>query len=129
VAMANWTPDGGVGQFFELLSRYEPPADDHGPTPMAWGVPEHVTGLLDGADVHTEFRQLRLDFTGPADALAAHYRRYFPPVVAVMADLDAAQADRLERELAEFFSGGEADATGAPCYDLGYLLVRARKPV
>ena len=60
VVMANWTPDGGVGRFFELLGRYEPAGDDDGPSPLAWGVPVHVTALLEGADVQTEPRRLRL---------------------------------------------------------------------
>ena len=129
VVMANWTPSGGVGRFFQLLSRYEPAGDD-GPLPTAWGVPAYVAGLLDGAEVNTEVRRVRLDFTGPADALAAYYRRHFPPVVAVMADLDDAQADRLERELAEFFAAeAKGAAGGPPCYELEYLLVRARVPI
>ena len=47
VVMANWTPDGGVGRFFELLGRYEAAGDDDGPSPLAWGVPAHVTALLE----------------------------------------------------------------------------------
>jgi SAM-dependent methyltransferase len=127
VVMANWTP-GAVGRFFELLGRYEPAVDDDGPLPTAWGVPAYVAGLLHGADVHTEPRRVRLDFTGPADALAACYRRHFPPVVAVVAALDDARAGELERELAAFFDAENAAATGGPpCYELEYLLVRARK--
>jgi ubiquinone/menaquinone biosynthesis C-methylase UbiE len=130
VVMANWTPDGGVGAIFELLGRYEPPFDDDGPPPTAWGVPAHVTALLSGTDVETEPRQLRLRFTGSARELAAYYRRHFPPVVGIVADLDDARAAQLESELAEFFGGENAGpAGGPPRYELGYLLVRARKPV
>ncbi len=127
VVMANWTPDGGVGRFFELLGRYEAAGDDDGPSPLAWGVPAHVTALLEGADVQTEPRRLRLAFTGPADAVAAYYRRYFPPVVAVMADLDDVRADRLEREIADLYAAKNTAPPGEPpCYELEYLLVRAR---
>jgi SAM-dependent methyltransferase len=111
VVMANWTPDGGVGRFFELLGRYESEVGD-GPPPTAWGVPAYVAALLDGAEVRTEIRRVRLAFSGPPDALAAYYRRHFPPVIAAAAGLDDAQADRLERELAEFFAA-EAKGAGA----------------
>jgi SAM-dependent methyltransferase len=111
VVMANWTPDGGVGRFFELLGRYESEVGD-GPPPTAWGVPAYVAALLDGAEVRTEIRRVRLAFSGPPDALAAYYRRHFPPVIAAAAGLDDAQADRLERELAEFFAA-EANGAGA----------------
>ncbi len=154
VVMANWTPDGGAGRFFRLLSRYEPPGVDDGPLPTAWGVPAHATALLEGADVRTELRRVRLGFTGSAEELAAYYRRHFPPVVAAMAGLDAARADQLERDLAAFFAteakgGGasrrasgpmppESQPLGAengapagapPSYELEYLLVRARVPM
>lgn len=129
VVMANWTPDGGVGRFFELVGRYGPGGAD-GPSPLEWGVPARVTALLDGADVRTEPRRVRLGFTGPAGALAAHYRRHFPPVVAVVADLDDTRADRLEREIADLYADKDVAAAGEPpCYELGYMLVRARKPV
>jgi ubiquinone/menaquinone biosynthesis C-methylase UbiE len=130
VVMANWTPDGGVGRFFELLGRYEAAGDDDGPSPLEWGIPAHVTALLDGADVLTEPRRLRLAFTGPADAVAAYYRQYFPPVVAVVADLDDVRADLLEREIADLYAAkNTAPPDGPPCYELEYLLVRARVPV
>jgi len=126
----NWTPDGGVGRFFELLGRYEAAGDDDGPSPLEWGIPAHVTALLDGADVLTEPRRLRLAFTGPADAVAAYYRRYFPPVVAVVADLDDVRADLLEREIADLYAAkNTAPPDVPPCYELEYLLVRARVPV
>jgi SAM-dependent methyltransferase len=128
VAMANWTPDGGVGRIFEVLGRYE--AVGVGPSPLVWGVPTHVTALLDGADVQTEPRRVRLGFPGSAHEMAAYYRRHFPPVVAIVADLDDAQADRLERELAEAFAAEDTGpAGGPPRYELGYLLVTARQPV
>jgi SAM-dependent methyltransferase len=122
VVMANWTPDGGAGRFFRLLGRHEP-ADAEGPPPTAWGVPEYVVRLLDGADVRTEVKRVRVDFSGSAEALAAYYRRHFPPVVAAVADLDDVRADRLERDLAEFFA---AEAEGAGAVEYEYLLVRAR---
>jgi SAM-dependent methyltransferase len=162
VVMANWTPDGGVREFFELLGRHGFAGGD-GPPPTAWGDPAYVAGLLAAADVHSELRPVRLGFSGPPGALAAHYRRNFPPVVATAAALDEVGADRLERDLAEFFtapgsrpydteakgagasqrapaseertepgsrpSDAEEDTGGPPCYELEYLLVRARLPV
>jgi hypothetical protein len=122
--MANWTPDGAAGRFFRLLSRYHPAAGD-GPPPVAWGDPEHVTALLHGAEVCVEPRRVPVGFSGPPDALAAHYLRYFPPLVAIVGELDAARAAQLGRELVEFFAGLEAAPAG---YAYEYLLVTARVP-
>jgi hypothetical protein len=50
--------------------------------------------------------------------------------VAAVADLDDAQADRLERDLAAFFAVEDTGpAGGPPCIEYEYLLVSARKPV
>ncbi|HSU10730.1 MAG TPA: class I SAM-dependent methyltransferase [Pseudonocardia sp.] len=124
VTMANWTPDGAAGRFFRLLSRYHPAAGD-GPPPVAWGDPEHVTALLHGAEVCVEPRRVPVGFSGPPDALAAHYLRYFPPLVATVGELDAARTAQLRRELVEFFAGLEAGPAG---YGYEYLLVTARVP-
>jgi hypothetical protein len=131
VVMANWDPSGAVGQFFGLVHGYaEPSPSDDGPTPLAWGDPEHVTALLRGADVHTEGRRVRVEFAGPAEALCAHYLRYFPPLVATLAGLDPARAADLRRDLTAFFTDLDTGPVGGPaCYEYEYLLVRARKPV
>lgn len=125
VVMANWTPDGAVGRFFALLGRFGPP--DSGPPPTAWGDPEHVTALLQGADVSTEYRRVRLRFPGTADELCAYYRRYFPPVIATFAGLDRARAGALERDLVTLFGAEDTGSVGAPCYELEYLLAHARR--
>ncbi len=128
VTMANWMPDGAVGRFFRLVSRYHPASGD-GPPPIAWGDPEHATALLHGAEVRTEPRRVEIDFSGPSDALAAHYLRYFPPLVATVADLDSARAAEFERELVEFFTDLDTGPVGGPpSYAYEYLLVSARLP-
>ena len=72
---------------------------------------------------------MHVDFSGRADALAAHYLRYFPPLVATLADLDATRAAQLERDLVQFFAGLDTGPAGGPAsYAYEYLLVRARKP-
>jgi SAM-dependent methyltransferase len=125
LAMANWTPDGGAGRFFRVLGRYGPPPGD-GPAPTAWGEPAHVTALLRGAEVHTERRRVRVEFAGPADALAAHYLRYFPPLVAMLAGLDATRTAELRHDLTALFTGLDTGPVGGPaCYEYEYLLVRA----
>lgn len=131
VVMANWDPDGAVGRFFNVVHRYaEPSPSDDGPSPLAWGDPEHVAALLRGNEVHTARKRVRVEFAGPADALAAHYLRYFPPLVATLAVLDSARAAELRRELTAFFVDLDSGpAGGRPYRAYEYLLVRACKPV
>ena len=49
--------------------------------------------------------------------MAAYYRRYFPPVVATLADLDDVRADRLEREWTSYGAEDTGPAGGPPCYE------------
>jgi SAM-dependent methyltransferase len=53
LALATWTRDGAVAQFFGVIGKYSdapPPAV----SPLAWGDPEHVTSLL-GRDFDLKF--------------------------------------------------------------------------
>jgi SAM-dependent methyltransferase len=118
VAMANWTPDGGVGRFFELLARYAP-----GPSPTGWGDPEQVRALFDHKPVRTEHRVVEYGFTGTPAELAALYRRDFGPVIATRAALDS-DAARLEfdRDLVDLLT---AEREGGR-WRFAWLLVRVR---
>jgi SAM-dependent methyltransferase len=128
VAMANWTPDGGAGRFFELLAQHVPLA---GPRPTAWGEPDHVTALLgDGvASLRTEQRAVRLDFTGSPEELCAVYRESFSPVVAARTAL-AGQPERLaalDRDMLGLLTAESRAATSsATCWC--WPNVRSRHP-
>ena len=126
VAMANWTPGGGVGRFFALLARYGPPGPA-GPPPTAWGDPAHVAQLFaPAARVDTRFRTVRLRFTGSPADLAEHYRTNFAPVIATAAMLDGPELDALHRELVELIgSPGYAVPQEPGRYELEYLQVLA----
>ena len=66
-------------------------------------------------------------FTGPPAEVAAYYRRHFPPVIATFAGLDPDRAAALERELVDLYAAEDTGPAGGPsCYELEYLLVRAR---
>jgi SAM-dependent methyltransferase len=124
IGMANWTPEGMVGAFFELFAPYGPPAD--GPPPVAWGSEDHVRALF-GEHVESlrlERANLVVDhFARPAD-LCDYYRRNFGPTMAAY----AAVADDPERRAAldrDFLEFAERWHRGG-AYELEYLLVVAR---
>src|SRR4051812_880967 len=45
IAMANWTPDGFIGQMFKIVGTYAPPAPGV-PSPLLWGSEAMVTERL-----------------------------------------------------------------------------------
>jgi SAM-dependent methyltransferase len=119
VAMANWTPDGGVGRFFALLARYSP---QPGPAPTRWGDPAEVRALVTGQPVETERRVVEYGFTGTPAELAALYREAFGPVIATRSALgtDAARSE-FDRDLVDLLAA-ERHADGR--WRFGWLLVR-----
>lgn len=110
LAMANWTPDGAAGRFFDLLGRYGAPAAD--PAPTAWGDPGHVRDLLaDGcAALSVHERDLVLTFDGDSEQLAELYRQSFAPVLVTEAALDPGRRPGLRRDLVDLLRAAESDA-------------------
>lgn len=49
VALACWTPDGGLAQMFGMMRPFLPPPPEGAGSPFAWGDEEHVSGLLGDA--------------------------------------------------------------------------------
>ena len=49
IALACWTPDGGLAQMFGMMRPYLPPPPEGAGSPFAWGNEEHVRGLLGDA--------------------------------------------------------------------------------
>lgn len=126
VAMANWTPDGGVGRFFALLSRYRS-APPEGPPPTRWGDPGEVRSLFPGLPVSTSQRVVEYGFTGTPDALAALYRSSFAPVIATRAALDGDDRAAFDRDLVSLLDAENRGPRGGPGrWRFGWLLVRVR---
>ncbi|MFC7273034.1 class I SAM-dependent methyltransferase [Paractinoplanes rhizophilus] len=126
VAMANWTPDGGVGRFFALLARYapEPPA---GPPPTRWGDPAQVGALFAGLPVHTEQRVVEYAFTGTPAELADLYRSSFAPVMATRAALGDDARAAFDRDLVGLLAAENTAPPGGPGrWRFPWLLVRLR---
>ncbi len=124
IAMANWTPTGGAGQFFTMLGRYLPPPT--GPLPTRWGEPAYARTLFPGLPVRTEERIVQLDFTGTPAELTEFYRSSFAPVIATRAGLDSPTAqESLDRDLLELLTSEGGSAVDEPgCWRFPWLLVR-----
>lgn len=47
IALACWTPEGGLGQMFGMMRPFLPPPPEGVGSPFAWGTEDHVRELLD----------------------------------------------------------------------------------
>jgi SAM-dependent methyltransferase len=91
IGMANWTPDGFVGQLFRVTSRYVPPPPGLTP-PVLWGTEERLRDLFgDGvASLWAERRTFVFRYRSADDMLDV-FRTYYGPVNQAFGALDADQ--------------------------------------
>ena len=86
--MANWTPDGMIGEMFMTVAKHAPPPFKIDP-PILWGTEDHVRGLFgDGiSELRAERRQWMQRFPSPEFGLE-YMRTWFGPTKMAFARLD-----------------------------------------
>ncbi len=127
IGMANWTPEGWVGQLFFTLVPFLPAPPTGALPPVAWGVEEHVRTLFgDRVDHLTAERRVQAisRFSSPRETLD-YYRTNFGPVImafAAVAD-DPGRTAELELKFLDFATRTFHDGR----YTAEYLQVIARR--
>jgi 2-polyprenyl-3-methyl-5-hydroxy-6-metoxy-1,4-benzoquinol methylase len=126
IVMANWTPEGHVGQMFKIVARYAPPPPLM-PSPVKWG--DEATArerLQRGAtDVTTTKRLYPMRYPFPPAEVVKLFRDYFGPTNRAFAKLDAAGQQALSRDLEELWSRNNQSRDGGTSVDAEYLEVAA----
>ena len=116
IAIASWTPEGSIGDFFRTVAKHAPPPP--GDSPLLWGTEAHVRELF-GA-VTTERQAVRFQFAS-AQAAAEFYFHNFGPIVTARAVVED-EAALLDDLRAMFASHGADDGP----YPGEYLMAVAR---
>ena len=106
IAMANWTPEGFIGQMFKTTGKHVPPPPNM-PSPLKWGDEETVRERLhDGVgDLRMERRMCYFKYTFSPAEVVESFRKYYGPTQrafdALGVDEQAALRNDLERLWAE----------------------------
>jgi hypothetical protein len=104
--MANWTPDGFIGQMFKISGKHVPPPPNM-PSPLKWGDEETVRERLrDGfADLQLTRQMCPFIYPFPPAEVVESFRTYYGPTQRAFDALDtngqAALRSDLERLWAE----------------------------
>jgi SAM-dependent methyltransferase len=87
IGLANWTPEGFVGQMFKIVGQHVPPPAGV-PSPLQWGTEARLQELF-GADAHVAInrRHFEFRFRSAADYFET-FRAYYGPLVRAWAALD-----------------------------------------
>jgi SAM-dependent methyltransferase len=95
IGLANWTPDGLIGQLFKVIAAYVPPPAGL-TSPALWGTPAFL-GQLFGADVtdlRCEHRTFMFRYRSAAHMIAV-FREFYGPTHKAFGTLDPQRASAL----------------------------------
>jgi ubiquinone/menaquinone biosynthesis C-methylase UbiE len=101
IGLANWTPDGFIGQLFKVLGRHVAPPAGVIP-PSMWGVESHVRKLFGdrAASITVVPKSFQFRYRSAAHFVDV-FRTWYGPTHKAFASLPADKADALKRDLIE----------------------------
>jgi ubiquinone/menaquinone biosynthesis C-methylase UbiE len=98
IGLANWTPDGFIGQVFKTLGKYLPPPAG-ARSPALWGTEARLAEMFGAAgSIKAERRDFVFRYRSPEHFLEV-FRSYYGPMLRAFAALDAANQARLRDDL------------------------------
>jgi SAM-dependent methyltransferase len=126
IMMANWTPEGFIGQMFKTTGKHvAPPAGM--PSPLLWGNEETVKSRLSDGIADLQMVRRNIDFVfpiGPAEVVE-HFRKYYGPTQKAFDALEADAQTALRKDLEDLWSSYNSATDGTTKVASEYLEVRA----
>ena len=125
IAMANWTPQGFIGQMFKTIAKYIAP--NGMPSPALWGDEATVRQRLrDGiADVKCTPRFYQFEYPFPPEGVVDFFREHYGPMAKAFASLNATGRQNLKAELVTLWSANNRAEGSGTLVDAEYLEVIA----
>ena len=99
IGLANWTPDGFIGQLFKTLAKYLPPPAG-AKSPALWGTKARIDEMFGARarDIQTTRRNFTFRYRSPEHFIDI-FKTYYGPVLKAFAALDAAKQNGLKRDM------------------------------
>jgi|SRR5262245_5205918 len=99
IGLANWTPEGFIGQVFKTLGKYLPPPAGV-KSPALWGTPEHLKDLFGASalDITANTRNFNFRYRTPAHFMEV-FKNYYGPMLKAFAALDEARQKDLAGDM------------------------------
>ena len=115
IGLANWTPDGFIGQLFKTIGSHVPPAPG-ARSPALWGTRTRIDEMFapHASSISSRSREFTFRYRSTRHWLDV-FRTYYGPVLKAFAALDAEGQAGLARDLTEllerFNTGGSETLT------------------
>jgi ubiquinone/menaquinone biosynthesis C-methylase UbiE len=98
IGLANWTPEGFIGQLFKTIGKYVPPAPGV-KSPALWGTKAHLDVLFGThATIDAQSRHFAFRYKSPEHMLNV-FRTYYGPVLKAFAAIDPPSQRALEADI------------------------------
>jgi ubiquinone/menaquinone biosynthesis C-methylase UbiE len=99
IGLANWTPEGFIGQLFKTLGQYLPPPAG-AKSPALWGTRSRINEMFETSAqwIRAERRHFTFRYHSP-DHFLQIFRSYYGPMLKAFAALDEANRERLSHDL------------------------------
>ena len=99
IGMANWTPEGFIGQLFRLIGSFVPPPAGL-QSPALWGTEPHIVELFGphAFNIRCERRSFNFRYRSAAHWIEV-FRNFYGPTHKAYAALDAARQQRLTEDI------------------------------
>lgn len=99
IGLANWTPEGFIGQLFRIVGAYVPPPAGL-QSPALWGTGQHIVDLFGArsADIRTVRKHFKFRYRSAAHWIRV-FRDFYGPTHKAFAALDATAQNSLEKDI------------------------------
>jgi SAM-dependent methyltransferase len=99
IGLANWTPEGFIGQVFKTLGKYLPPPPG-AKSPALWGTEARLRDMFGASSsaIRAARRNFAFRYRSPEHFLDI-FRSYYGPMLKAFAALDEANQQKLHRDL------------------------------
>lgn len=123
IAMANWTPEGFIGQVFKTIGKHVPPPAGV-TSPALWGTRARISELFEAGSsaIRTEQRHFHFRYRSPGHMLEI-FRSYYGPILKAFAALEAEGQQALAADLVALMNHFNTGRDGALVIPSAYLEV------
>jgi ubiquinone/menaquinone biosynthesis C-methylase UbiE len=126
IGLANWTPDGFIGQLFKTIGRHVPPPAGIR-SPALWGTEGHLRDLFGGHRVKVSHQVFAFRYES-ADHWLQVFKTYYGPTNRAFAALDAPKQVALQADLIDLlgsFNRGGRDTLIVPSEYIEAVITKA----
>ncbi|HZG64543.1 MAG TPA: class I SAM-dependent methyltransferase [Rubrobacteraceae bacterium] len=125
IGLANWTPDGFIGNMFRTIGKHVPPPPGVKPPPL-WGTEERLQELFGEGVVSLEVTQRSYMLRYPsARRFVEYFRSYYGPMLKAFESLDTDGQEALAEDLEELLERWNTSGDATLVVPSGYLEVVA----